>query len=619
MIGRAAKDPSRVPRLVARVAQCTFEPLRLHPVLWQDRAVRGRWLGLGALMAAVVAAVPACDDATPVQRGFGSRQLVPTRDPTFAYYGATGDVIFYHTGLYGDGAGQETYWSIDLGTGEMRNLGSTMPSLTDPPPTPRFQCGYEVDHNTLTGNFIIADTQSDMKTVIDRVVWTDPYCVEEGDPMLTVWRKEEDGTKTRWIGPYDDLKQTPLSVRVREVFWHADDATLVEAARPETPDQLGVFAIPDQDPTNANEIVPAGLGDAAWADGAAPSTDLLSSTLACPTFFFAAPEQRYCYERVMGNGSEVMFIGPYATGAVRERGLFAVPPGDSLRPLSIQPYSYRYDGLWGTGNAWSSVEGDPPGVVFRIWDDADARLATCPWPLEQAPRALADPTGENALFLRQTSTSGPGPFSALLLMVPNAADGNPCKQLADEWVGYADFSPDGTAMTWLVEKEIDKATLWTAGRDGSAARVIGTGYIRGAAYPNTQAPHFVGGSQLELTLDGDLVWIDVHDDPARTHYITEQVFGSPVDLGRWVVTGHDFSDQDSTGQLALINRDTGETRPISPAVYTYTSPDLRSYDITPGVFKDDGQPIRIVYQVRGRNPSPQDGIWIATITAQDRR
>jgi hypothetical protein len=577
--------------------------------------VRGRWVGLGALLAAGVTALPACDDGTPVQRGFGSRQLVQTRDPSFAFYATKGDVIFYHTGLYGD----ETYWSIDLGTGEVRNIGSTMPSLADPPPTSRFHCEYETDQNALTGNFIITDTQSGMKTVIDRVVATDPYCVEEGDPMLTVWRQEEDGTKTRWIGPYDDLKQTPLSVLVHQVFWRADEATRVNAARPETPDQLGIFAIPDQDPSSATEVVPAALADAAWADGAAPSTDLVSSTLAAPTFFFPAPGKRYCYERVMANGSEAMFIGPYTTGAVRERALFAVPPGDSMHALTIEPYNFRYDGLWRITNAWSSTEGNPPGVIFRLWDDADARLATCPWPLDQYPRALADPMGENALFLRQTNSGSPGPFSALLLMVPAAADGNPCKQLADEWVGYADFSPDGTAMTWLVETEIEKATLWTAGRDGTAARVIGTGYIRGAAYPISQAPHFVGGSQLELTLDGDLVWVDVHDDPARTHYITEQVFGSPIDLGRWVVTGHDFSDQDSTGPLALVNRDTGETRPISPAVYAYTSPDLHLYGITPGVFKDDGQPIRIVYQVRGRNPSSQDGVWVATITAQDRQ
>ena len=209
--------------------------------------------------------------------------------------------------------------------------------------------------------------------------------------------------------------------------------------------------------------------------------------------------------------------------------------------------------------------------------------------------------------------------SGLLLMVPDAPDGNTCRFLATENVGFADFSPDGTAMVWLVEPFGEKATLWTAGRDGSAPREIGTGYIRGALYTRNEAPHFVAGSRLELTLNGDLVWIDVHDDPVRPHYITEQVFGTPIDLGRWVVTGHDYSDQDANGPIALVNRDSGELRPISAAVASYTSPDVNLYRGTPGVFNEDGRPVRIVYLVRGRNPSSQDGLWVATITQDDRQ
>ncbi len=175
-------------------------------------------------------------------------------------------------------------------------------------------------------------------------------------------------------------------------------------------------------------------------------------------------------------------------------------------------------------------------------------------------------------------------------------------------------------MVWLVEPPGAKATLWTAGRDGSAPREIGTGSIGGTGYTQQLAPRFLDGSQLELTLNGDLVWIDVHDDPVRPHYITEQVFGRPIDLGLWVVTGHDYSDQDANGSLALVNRDSGEHRPISPAVASYTSPDRNVYQRTPGgVVNDDGRPVRIVYLVRGRNPSPQDGLWIATITKDDRQ
>jgi len=322
--------------------------------------------------------------------------------------------------------------------------------------------------------------------------------------------------------------------------------------------------------------------------------------------------------RAMADGSEVMFMGPYAGGAARELALFGIPPYSQLAWLRIEPYHYRYDGKWGLTPTWASVEPGVPYVTFRVWREEPARLTTCPWPVDQFPTALGDPVGENALFMR-TAGDVIGIEAGLLLMVPDAPDGETCRFLATEDVGFADFSPDGTAMVWLVEPFDDKATLWTAGRDGSAPREIGSGYIRGALYTRNEAPHFVAGSRLELTLDGDLVWIDVHDDPVRPHTIADQVFGTPIDLGRRVVTGHDYSDQDATGPLALVNRDSGEQRPISPAVASYTSPDVNLYRGTPGVFNEDGRPVRIVYLVRGRNPSPQDGLWIATITKDDRQ
>jgi hypothetical protein len=214
-------------------------------------------------------------------------------------------------------------------------------------------------------------------------------------------------------------------------------------------------------------------------------------------------------------------------------------------------------------------------------------------------------------------------------MVPNASDGNPCRMLAPDYVGVADFSPDGSAMAWLVEDPATKAVLWTAARDGSGARSIGEGKIAGANDTAKGQPHFVGPSQLELTLGTDLVWVDVHDDPVQMHYITERAFGSPIDIGRWLVTGHDLSEQDANGKLALINRDTGETRDISPAVasddapvqagYTTTDVQLLTTTTARGVFQDDGRTVPIIYIVRGRNPSPQDGLWIATITAHDRQ
>jgi hypothetical protein len=316
----------------------------------------------------------------------------------------------------------------------------------------------------------------------------------------------------------------------------------------------------------------------------------------------------------------VMFAGPQPSGP-RELALFPVDRADTLRVLTVLPYDYRYNynASYRFTDAWTSLEGSPTTAMFRLWRPDTGLFTACAWPGgDQFPNALSDPADENVLLVKQQTSYMLSDNSALMLVVPSASGGDRCKTMAPGDVGWADFSPDGTAMAWLAEPLASKATLWTAGRDGSAPRAIGTDYIDGFNYGTTRAPHFIGDSQLELTLAGDLVWVDVHDDPTHLHYITEQVSGGAIDLGRWLVTVHDYSDQDATGTLALINRDTGGARTISPAVAMYASPDVQSSTGAAGLFQDDGRLVRIVYLVRGRNPSAQDGLWVATISAQDR-
>jgi hypothetical protein len=590
--------------------------------------VRRGWTSLGALFILSGAALPACDDSTPAERGFDSRQILATRDPSLVFYYARGNLVFYVTGLDASGQGTATFSTLDIETGDTTNYGATMPDLSalfppdGAPPAPRYKCHFDTAADGVTQVFIIEDTLTGAATDIDNAVWTSPYCPVDADPSIRVWRGESDGTYSLWAGPYTDLQPMPLPLVVHRVLWHETGSRwLVAAPSPTAPAGLGVYALAEDDPTAATEIVAAELGPAAWAAGATPSTALASSGLTGNSYFWPATSgQVYSYERAMADGSTVMFVGPYDDATAREQALFPVAADSGLELLRIEPYNFRYDGKWPLTTAWASLEGPSKTETFRIWRDASRGFASCTWAGDRQPVARADPPGESALFVNPASCCSFLPNSALLLMVPNAADGNPCRVLAPDDVGFADFSPDGTAMAWLVEAPDVKQQLWTAARDGSGAREIGEGLIAGTFDLITNAPHFVGDSQLELTLDEGLVWVDVHDDPVHTHYITERTFGVPIDLGRWVVTGHDHSNQDSSGPLALVNRDTGATRAISPGVTMYTSPDVPLlYTTRTGKFNDDGSPIRIVYVVRGRNPSAQDGIWVATITAQDRQ
>ena len=576
-------------------------------------------LSLGALILAS-ATLSACDDATPVQRGFGSTQLVALRDSTFEFWFTKGDRVFYRTGRDEFGNGDPTFWSVDVGTGEVQNLGATMPDFTDPTPPARYRCEYAGGSNGEPTTYQITDTQTGQLTAIEHVYDTVPYCPKDDDPTLQLWRVEADQTLTLWTGPYTYLVQTQLPFAVHEVLGRLAAGWMVSAPSPNPPSGLGVYSFMDQDPTTATEVIPAALGSAAWAPGTTPTgSALASSGLIESSFFLPAAAGTYCYERAMADGSTVMFVGPQPSGP-SEQALFAVDPAADLRVPNVQPYNYRYDGIWWFTDAWTSLEGSPATATFRIFRPTSGLYAACAWAGgDQFPNAFSDPAGENVILLEQQTGYTLSDNSPFELVVPGATGGDRCKLMAPTGVGFADFSPDGTALVWLVEPPDSKATLWTAARDGSAARAIGTEYIDGFNYGTTRAPHFVGGSQLELTLGGDLVWIDVHDDPVRTHYVTEQVFGGAIDLGRWLVTGHDHSTQDGNGRLALINRDSGETHEISPGVSQYMSPDVPSYGTTPGVFEDDGSPVRIVYLVRGRNPSPQDGLWVATIAAQDRK
>ena len=222
-------------------------------------------------------------------------------------------------------AGSPTYWSLDIVTGEIRNLGATKPDFSQPPETDRYQCEFESDANGLTGLFTITDTQTGMVTAIENVYTTWPYCPTDDDPTMLVWRYETADSYSLWMGPFTYLVQAPLPIVVRQVLWREPGATLVSGSSSGAPDSLGVFSIADQDPSVATEIIPATLAGAAWATGATPSTALVSSGLVQPSFFWEGTPGHYNYMRAMADGSQVMFIGPYAGGAAARAGAVRHP------------------------------------------------------------------------------------------------------------------------------------------------------------------------------------------------------------------------------------------------------------------------------------------------------
>lgn len=582
------------------------------------------------LLAAAIAALPACEEVAPAARGFGSRQLTALRDPTFEFAGARGDLVLYWTG---DAPANSRYWSVDVTTGAVREHQPTFPDVVAPQytypadPNARFHCSYTSNLAGAGSRLQIDDAQTGQQTTIDGVhyVYYDGGCPTDSDPTLKVWRYDSDGRLTLWTGRYDELQLVPLDLAVLRpilVFPPSDVTVNVVAGRPAQPDALGIYAI-DLTSFAVTELVPPALQAGAWADGATPAGSLGSAGLSdLPDLEMLGDHFRYW--RVMDDGNETMFVGPLTSGPARELALFHGFGAERER-VHVAAADRMYPPQPPLPPVWQRVGIEASEIL--VWDDGRQRLITCPTALGSRMTGSASPDGTRlALFAAQDFDLAPGfrPTTGSLSLVDltNAPGGAaPCNELAPADVSVAGFSPDGSALFWLLQPPYPateaETELWVAAGDGSAHRRVGIGKIFGPP----GEPRFVAGSQLELVIDGDLVWLDTHDDSFLTHAIAEQVSGAAIDHGRWLIAGYEASGQDGTARLGVIERDRadrGNKRLISPDVATYMSPDifdsLRNI-LTPNRAADD--PLRIVYLVRGRNPSSQDGLWVASLTKED--
>jgi hypothetical protein len=579
------------------------------------------------VLAALGAALSACDDGTPIKRGFGSRQLLQLRDPTFEFAGARGDLVLYWTGAE---PATTRYWSIDVTTGELREHDAMFSDVPAPQyrypvdPNARFHCRYLSSN---TGWWLeIDDAETGQLTTIDGMPALGD-CPSEANPNIRMWRPDENGYLSLWAGPYDALQMVPIDlaiVRVAQTFRSADMTVNVLAGRPAAPEAIGLYAV-DMVSFAVTELVPPALQGGAWAEGAMADGALDSSSLAV-TFDIAAIGSHFRYWRtIAGGGAETMFVGPFASGPSRELALFR-RDNDGPRAVPVGPANGKFPPDTPVPPVWlrSSATGSHD---LLIWDDGMQRLVTCPSPFRpysSSPIGMASADGSRiALFVAPSPDAPPdaSPRTDALLLVDlmnPGAGSTPCNMLAPAYASTAGFSPDGSALFWLLhppDQAAVDAELWLAATDGSGPRLVGTDEIQGP--PN--APRFVGPSQLQLQIGTDLVWLDTHDDSFLTHAIAGHVRGTAIDRGRWLITGYDASDQDATARLGVIDRDTGVPRLISPEVASFMSPDI--YDLTGlGVApapRNPDDPIRVVYLVRGRNASSQDGLWVATINASD--
>ena len=564
-----------------------------HPVVrgrsWRSQAIR---VGAPALACGLLAA---CGGGHAPARGFGSRQLLATRDPSLGLAGWSEDELITSTSVDGG----TLYASINFRTGEVSNVGPS-PTFSQAPEdggAARFTCTTTTSVSG-EGGLTITDAQSGTSTSIDGIYMWSPDCPSDENQVLVVARFDPAGALTLWAGPYDQLAQLATDLDIQSLLSFDPPTIKVLAARKAAPAALGIFALDVAASTTAEVVAPV-LGAAAYADGALQGAPLTSGSLS-KVFPPLDLGDHFYYARTMADGGDLAFVGPVAGAAAPELALVPVQtPPTFAQPTPSLVVASRGPALIETGTA---------GSVLRYWDDGPRRLVSCDLPLVTVPLSWSATAKGRQLLLSvddQYGTFATGPL--LLVSLDLAAQGTACSLLAKQDVASSGFSPGGTLMYWVTTPTVGNATLWTAAADGTAARMLGAGI-------SIENAHFLDDTRLELTLNQDLVWLDVTEPEPHLHYIAEQVFGDSLDFwGRSIVIGYEFNQQDGTGLLGVVDRDTGLKKLISPSVVSYEGFGLATVD------GGAGQGVGIAYIVRGRYPSPQDGLWLATLDSADLR
>ena len=143
------------------------------------------WRSLGFACALAMLS-SACDEGGAPARRFGSRQLLATRDPTLDIYEQPDDHTLVTSTTTGPAGSQSSYVSIDVSTGQVTELGATVPdfpSAATDGGVARFTCA--TDQIEGTSALIVTDTQSGQSTIIDGNSAEYPACPStEGQVIL---------------------------------------------------------------------------------------------------------------------------------------------------------------------------------------------------------------------------------------------------------------------------------------------------------------------------------------------------------------------------------------------------------------------------------------------------
>lgn len=568
---------------------------------------------------ALTLALAGCGGNVSVSRGFGSREVLPLRDPT-ADLNYVNDVqgqdptLVYSTQ---DADGTVTYWSLDLETGALADVGPSPPaSGTAGPSAARYVCATQDLQANGSKTLAVTDTTTGAKTTIDLVTSFDG-CVHDDGTLLVFRLDPATGRQHLWTGPFSQLAPVPLSIDILNVALYPSSSAgqpptvIVMGAPPDHPEAAGIYSI-DLGAQAVTQLVPPAPASTAWAPGA-PQAGSLESASVSLQVQIGRLNGHYIYARTMSDGGTTLFAGPLPAGPASELALFQITPSGApaLYPgLRVSASDDAGDARVVAQMASWQVDGadDTPSQLV-VWDDDAEQVTICPSAPGAFQGGVLSADGTHVLF-RALQLGGQLTTAPLQLLNRTAGQPRTCVALEDADVSWADFSGESSTVAWLLKQDGGESELWTANSDGTDAKMILSGEI---------AARFVAGTtHLEMSYSGDLVWLDVRD-ASHFSYVAERLFGYPTAVGgSWFVAGYNYSAQDASGPLGVVDLDSGRKLSISPAVSQYlvapqTAPvdgGAASEQMATGLY-------HVVYLVRGRNASSQDGIWVATVQAAD--
>lgn len=170
-------------------------------------------------------------------------------------------------------------------------------------------------------------------------------------------------------------------------------------------------------------------------------------------------------------------------------------------------------------------------------------------------------------------------------------------------IGQHGFSPAGDRLAWTVTNVANDlpTQLWIGDPAGAGARMIADDVFSFAFSPDGQALYIVRitgeGGQFSLS------WLSLAADSPSEQLIANPYSGATLRGNQRVLVIDHWNTQDGSGNLDLVDLRSGARQVLAHAVTGLA-----------GSSSVDGA-ARVLYSVRGRFASAQDGLWETTLPA----